>query len=35
LLNDKGDQDRLNHVRPRAPHDSPERKTPPRSPERG
>jgi hypothetical protein len=30
LLNDKGDQDRLNQVRPIAPHDSPEQKTPPR-----
>jgi hypothetical protein len=36
LLNDEGDQDRLNHVPPRAPRDSPEQKTPPRprSPER-
>jgi hypothetical protein len=30
LLNDEGDQDRLNQVRPRAPCDRPEQKTPPR-----
>ena len=30
LLKDEGDQDRLNQVRPHAPRDSPEQKTPPR-----
>jgi hypothetical protein len=29
LLNDEDDQDRLNQVRPRAPLDRPEQKTPP------
>ena len=30
LLKDEGDQDRLNQVRPTAPRDTPEQKTPPR-----
>ena len=36
LLKDEGDQDRLNQVRPTAPRNSPEQKTPPwpRGPER-